>query len=98
VQYIQQKCPSVDATLLCVSYAEAKLGRLFFKPITVPGRIWLSLKGAKLWKQMKNSLIQANGVAINSKKNLAMKSSFIGAKSNAVFSREFHHMRVTSRK
>jgi hypothetical protein len=96
VQYIQQKCPSVDATLLCVSYAEAKLGRLFFKPITVPGRIWLSLKGAKLWKQMKN--IQANGVAINSKKNLAMKSSFIGAKSNAVFSREFHHMRVTSRK
>lgn len=96
MQYIQQKFPSVDATLLCVSYAEAKLGRLFFKPITVPGRIWLSLNGAKLWKQMKN--IQANGVAINSKKNLALKSSFIGAKSNAVFSREFHHMRVTSRK
>ena len=55
VKYLEQKIPSLDATRLCVSFAEAKFGRLFFKPITVPGRIWLSWKGTKMWKQISNS-------------------------------------------
>ena len=55
VKYLEQKMPSLDATRVCVSYAEAKFGRLFFKPITVPGRIWISWKGTKTWKQMKSS-------------------------------------------
>ncbi|KAL9180675.1 hypothetical protein ACHAXT_011128 [Thalassiosira profunda] len=29
VQYLERKIPSLDATRLCVSYAEAKFGRLF---------------------------------------------------------------------
>ena len=51
VVYIQQKVPSLDVTRVCVSYTEAKFGRLFFKPITIPGRIWLSWKGTKLIQQ-----------------------------------------------
>lgn len=91
VQYIEQKIPSVDATLLCVSYAEAKFGRLFFKPVTVPGRIWLSLKGAKIWKRLNSyNLRRKNDDAqtmIISKKRNALQSTFIGARSNAIFSR-----------
>jgi hypothetical protein len=53
VAFLDRKFPSLDATRLCVSYAEAKLGRLFFKPLTIPGRIWLSWKGTKAWQQLK---------------------------------------------
>eukprot|EP00956_Cyclotella_meneghiniana_P001623 scaffold1800_cov87-Cyclotella_meneghiniana.AAC.9 len=84
VQYIEQKIPSIDATLLCVSYAEAKFGRLFFKPITVPGRIWLSLKGAKLLKEYKGN--QTKSIM----KQKSMHSTFIGAKTDAIFRREFN--------
>jgi hypothetical protein len=38
---------------MCVSYAEAKFGRLLLKPITVPLRVWLSWKGTKMLKRMK---------------------------------------------
>lgn len=51
VAFLERKMSSLDATRLCVSYAEAKLGRLFFKPFTIPARIWLSWKGTKLWQQ-----------------------------------------------
>ena len=102
VQYIEQKIPTVDATLLCVSYAEAKFGRLFFKPITVPGRIWLSLKGAKLWRQMnvaykEHDAIEAKGLKGMNKMS-AMKSSFIETKSNKIFKREFAGLGVQSLK
>lgn len=55
VKYLEQKIPSLDATRLCVSFAEAKFGRLFFKPITVPARIWFSWKSTKKWNQMISS-------------------------------------------
>ena len=55
VKYLEHKIPSLDMTRLCVSFAEAKFGRLFFKPITVPGRIWLSWKGTKIWRQLGSS-------------------------------------------
>jgi hypothetical protein len=51
VAFLERKMSTLDATRLCVSYAEAKLGRLFFKPFTIPARIWLSWKGTKLWQQ-----------------------------------------------
>ncbi len=51
VAFLERKMSQLDATRLCVSYAEAKLGRLFFKPFTIPARIWLSWKGTKLWQQ-----------------------------------------------
>lgn len=51
VAFLERKMSSLDATRLCVSYAEAKLGRLFFKPFTIPARIWFSWKGTKLWQQ-----------------------------------------------
>jgi hypothetical protein len=102
VKYIEQKIPSVDATLLCVSYAEAKFGRLFFKPITVPARIWLSLKGAKLWRQMtsscKENTSHTKGTSNDIAKRSAMTSTFIGAKCNNIFRREFHHVAVSSYK
>ncbi|KAL7551214.1 hypothetical protein ACHAWF_014408 [Thalassiosira exigua] len=60
VRYLERKVPSLDATRLCVSYAEAKFGRLFFKPITVPGRIWLSWKGAKTWKRTSRSRMSSS--------------------------------------
>jgi len=47
VQFFQRKFPNIDATRLVSSYVEAKVGRLFFKPITVPGRIWISYKASK---------------------------------------------------
>lgn len=50
VKYLGRKFPALDATRVCVSYAEAKLGRLVVKPITVPGRIWLSWKAIKVLK------------------------------------------------
>lgn len=44
---IQNRFPNIDPGRLTLSYVEAKIGRLFVKPITVPGRIWLSYKGAQ---------------------------------------------------
>ncbi|KAL3767880.1 hypothetical protein ACHAW5_010123 [Stephanodiscus triporus] len=52
VKYLERKVPSLDAARVIVSYAEAKICRLFFKPITVPLRVWLSWKGTKMWKRM----------------------------------------------
>lgn len=52
VKYLERKIPSLDATRVAVSYTEAKFGRLFFKPVTVPARIWVSWKGARAWRRM----------------------------------------------
>ena len=38
---------NVDPTKLTTSFVEAKVGRLFLKPVTIPGRIWLSYKGTE---------------------------------------------------
>jgi len=47
-----QRLPaSLDIPRLVISFCQAKLGRLFFKPITVPGRIWLSYKGTLAWRE-----------------------------------------------
>eukprot|EP00970_Alexandrium_tamarense_P005835 scaffold949_cov186-Alexandrium_tamarense.AAC.13 len=96
VQYLERKLPSLDATRLCVSYAEAKLGRLFFKPITVPGRIWISWKGTQLYKHL-NCKQKDRLEDVGSTKNAGRKlinakmlgSTFIQPKTNAVFRREF---------
>ena len=66
VKYLERKVPSLDATRVCVSYAEAKFCRLLFKPITVPLRVWLLWKGAKMWKRM-NLNTASNGGSDNSK-------------------------------
>mmetsp|Transcript_35842 Transcript_35842/g.61122 ORF Transcript_35842/g.61122 Transcript_35842/m.61122 type:complete len:233 (-) Transcript_35842:115-813(-) len=95
VKYLEQKMPSLDATRVCVSYAEAKFGRLFFKPITVPGRIWLSWKGTKALKQMQ---IQASGrsydsgddEAITAKAKAKSKPAFL----NCFAGRENHETNV----
>ena len=84
VQYLERKIPSLDATRLCVSYAEAKFGRLFLKPLTVPGRIWLSWKGAKVWKQMKSGLRDD----ARESERIDARATAIGVKSNAIFRRE----------
>mmetsp|Transcript_9829 Transcript_9829/g.13849 ORF Transcript_9829/g.13849 Transcript_9829/m.13849 type:complete len:152 (-) Transcript_9829:286-741(-) len=38
---------NVDPGRFTLSYVESKIGRLFFKPITIPGRIWLSYRGSQ---------------------------------------------------
>lgn len=105
VQFIERRIPSIDATRVCVSYAEAKLGRLFFKPVTIPGRIWLSWKGTKLWRQMKPGPRLANeqhcdrsSDAFIAHRNIlqrtcaanALESIVIGTKSNAAFVKVMH--------
>ena len=51
IQRLQAKYPQLDGPRIVTSYVEAKIVRLFFKPITVPGRIWMSWKGTKWWKR-----------------------------------------------
>lgn len=51
IQRLQTKYPQLDAPRVATSYLEAKIVRLFFKPITVPGRIWISWKATKWWKR-----------------------------------------------
>lgn len=80
VAFLDRKFPSLDATRLCVSYAEAKLGRLFFKPLTIPGRIWLSWTGTKAWQQLPSAMRNNN--------HFSMKSTFIDQRSNYVFTRK----------
>ena len=99
VKYLERKVPSLDATRVCVSYAEAKFGRLFFKPITVPGRVWLSFNGTKVWKQIGSNATARSDVS-NTKEKTAfidrsllrrskhIRSNMIHHKSNAIFIRE----------
>uniref|UniRef100_A0A7S1YV05 Uncharacterized protein n=1 Tax=Ditylum brightwellii TaxID=49249 RepID=A0A7S1YV05_9STRA len=70
VKFVQRTFPSIDATRLVLSFAEAKFGRLFFKPITVPGRIWLSWKGAKAWRCFRERCY-----AVSSKECMSLSSS-----------------------
>jgi len=49
------KSMNVDATKLGISFVEAKIGRLFLKPATVPARLWLSWKGATSWRNYTSS-------------------------------------------
>mmetsp|Transcript_12505 Transcript_12505/g.20795 ORF Transcript_12505/g.20795 Transcript_12505/m.20795 type:complete len:232 (-) Transcript_12505:67-762(-) len=51
IQRLQTKYPQLDGARIATSYVEAKIFRLFFKPITVPGRIWMSWKITKWWKR-----------------------------------------------
>lgn len=54
-----QRLPaSFDVPRLVISFCQAKLGRLFFKPITVPGRIWLSYKGTLAWREQRRGGVQ----------------------------------------
>jgi len=53
VNFVQRKLPWMDANRLTFSFVEAKICRLFLKPVTVPGRIWLSIRGAASWRQLK---------------------------------------------
>lgn len=100
VQYLERKMPALDATRVCVSFAEAKFGRLFFKPLTVPGRIWMSWKGAKLWGQFKSNsslssktdqsklsvaFMQGGQVTNKRSRKWILDSNMIGPKSNAIF-------------
>ncbi|KAL3800157.1 hypothetical protein HJC23_001078 [Cyclotella cryptica] len=97
VHYIERRIPSVDATLLCVSYAEAKLGRLILKPITIPSRIWLSWKGVKIWKEITRSDNDhsADGEELGKqlekriKNTSPIRASYIDARSDAVFRRHY---------
>ena len=96
VAFLERKFPSLDATRLCVSYAEAKLGRLFFKPLTIPGRIWLSWTGTKAWQQLKTNAKQLDTAletdrlhsAMRNNNNLSLKSTFIDPRSNHIFTRK----------
>ena len=56
IQRLQTKYPQLDATRIATSYVEAKIVRLFFKPFTVPGRIWMSWKATKWWKRCLKSI------------------------------------------
>ena len=51
IQKLQTRYPQLDGVRVATSYVEAKIVRLFFKPITVPGRIWMSWKATKWWKR-----------------------------------------------
>ena len=51
IQRLQQKYPKLDGVRVVASFVEAKIVRLFFKPITVPGRIWMSWRLTKWWKR-----------------------------------------------
>ena len=44
MQQILGKFPTIDPARLATSLVEAKIARLLVKPVTIPGRIWLSLK------------------------------------------------------
>ena len=44
MQRILGKFPTMDPARLAASLVEAKIARLLVKPVTIPGRIWLSLK------------------------------------------------------
>ena len=97
VAYLDRKFSSMDATRLCVSYAEAKLGRLFFKPFTIPGRIWLSWTGTKAWQQLKTRTRKLD--TTQEIDHLSLKSSVIDQRSNNVFNRKlsiFHPKSVSS--
>mmetsp|Transcript_6086 Transcript_6086/g.13794 ORF Transcript_6086/g.13794 Transcript_6086/m.13794 type:complete len:211 (-) Transcript_6086:1043-1675(-) len=103
VKYLERKMPSLDATRVCVSYAEAKFGRLFFKPVTVPGRIWLSWKGTKMWKQIKSNTnfcfdgdgakvttayLKGRYIPMGSRDKHNFDSTIIRPKNNSIFLRE----------
>jgi hypothetical protein len=98
VAFLDRKFPSLDATRLCVSYAEAKLGRLFFKPLTIPGRIWLSWKGTKAWQQLKINARKLDTtlekdrlpLAFRCNNNHLLTSTVIDQKSNRIFTRKKH--------
>jgi len=51
IQRLQQKYPKLDGVRVVASFVEAKIVRLFFKPITVPGRIWMSWRLTKWCKR-----------------------------------------------
>ena len=92
VAFLDRKFPSLDATRLCVSYAEAKLGRLFFKPLTIPGRIWLSWTGTKAWQQLNTNLENNHLPSVMRNNNhLSLKSTFIDQRSNRIFTRQHNH-------
>lgn len=106
VAFLDRKFPSLDATRLCVSYAEAKLGRLFFKPLTIPGRIWLSWTGTKAWQQLKTNAKKLDTTLENNhlpsvmrnNNHLSSKSTFIDQRSNRIFTRQhkYHPPKVGS--
>lgn len=60
IQRLQTKYPQLDGVRVATSYVEAKIVRLFFKPITVPGRIWMSWKATKWWKRCLESIRRDN--------------------------------------
>ena len=99
VAFLEQKNPSLDATRLCVSYADAKLGRLFFKPFTVPGRIWVSWIGTKAWQQLKTNARKLDALTLEIDRipsafgcnNHLEKSTIIDQKSNRIFTRKNNH-------
>lgn len=51
IQRLQTKYPQLDGPRIAASYVEAKIVRLFFKRITVPGRIWMGWKATKWWRR-----------------------------------------------
>mmetsp|Transcript_26852 Transcript_26852/g.58737 ORF Transcript_26852/g.58737 Transcript_26852/m.58737 type:complete len:201 (+) Transcript_26852:155-757(+) len=56
VQKLQARYPKLDGARIITSYVEAKVVRLFFKPITVPWRLWASWKLTKGWGRFWESL------------------------------------------
>lgn len=50
IDFLTGHYSTVDPTRLAISFLEAKFARLFLKPFTIPGRIWLSWKATKTWK------------------------------------------------
>lgn len=99
VAYLERKMPSLDPTRLCVSYAEAKVGRLLFKPLTIPCRIWLSWKLTKLWQQRfktNEKRIEMSGLqgdehtlsASLSCNNHLLRSTSIDKRSNRILTRK----------
>jgi len=99
VAFLERKFPSLDATRVCVSYAEAKLGRLFFKPLTIPARIWLSWTGTKAWQQLKTkakelgTALEKDRLPLGTKNSyhFSLKSTFIDQRSNRIFARNNKH-------
>lgn len=104
VKYLERKVPSLDATQMCVSYAEAKFGRLCLKPITVPLRVWLSWKGTKMLKRMKlnttcvigsdssenatTGFIQSSAILMKRRDMKQLDSTVIRRQNNSIFHRE----------
>jgi hypothetical protein len=52
VQRILDQFPAIDPARLTTSLVEAKVGRFFLKPVTIPGRVWLSLKATQGWHRI----------------------------------------------